>query len=1022
MRGWAQQPDANPDPVAGRPPTSSPLYAWNVDDLTTHAFDLHIPGVKDGAVEHRRWVFNTDGTYAEDATPLGGSTAVHSTGTWKINGTDLELSDANGALLDYWRLLNWSEKRGWANIGMEPVPHAGRTESALQVAMRPGCAPVVADAFEPADDGGSLPLKEVAATPFTPEEAHFEMISDHIYMTCKIEGQTVHMLVDTGAYQSSISPKVASALVDAHRNTDLHLQGFGPKSPEVKKWTRKVKLELPGVAFRASLMILPLDFGGEVHPLDGALGMDFMAQLRVRIDYLHQTITFSPPNAGTVPNERGIVLLSKRSVHVPVTMVSGSAPPLTGSMYVDTGASGTMVIEHHPGLPLQGLADDAIVGIGGEDKVHTVRLTSFTFAGMTIRAPEADVLTAKGDKYDAKVLGGIGGELLRRFSVTLDLQHRHVYFDPYTAAMDDPNALPNLPAAPPLSDEMKSLLAKAQAGDAAAERKLGMAYMKGLGIGINMTEGAALLQKASDQGDAEAMERLAMAYAFGAGVPKDEAKALAIAQKAAATGAAAGQLALGDCYDGGFGVKKDLVMARQWYEKAAAQKNTKALSALQSAYWFGAGGPVDLKKAFAYGQQAADLGDAQAEYNLAIMYHDGEGTAKDFAQARIWYGKAADQDFPDAAHNLGKMDVDGEGLKAPDKVAGALSFEKGTELGDAPSLHDLALLMEDSDAVKKYFVDVVPRLQAKAAGGDARAALVLAQLYAMGLGVTQDNHTAVLWAREAAKLGSSTGEAELGLVYARGLGVPQDDATAVAWYQKAADHDDDDARVELGECYEFGIGVTADLAKAKDLYQQAADNGSDEAKTMLARLGAKPAMDLVDAPQAGPNHGGNPFTKMAPMPAVGSPAINSGLVPWVAADLAGAQFDLVDDSGWLQQRGLKLHAVFRADGTMTEEDIDHTGAVPVENKYHWKINGTDLVITDDAGKQVNLWRHVGRYANGQWLIGLFTKEEGGAARVQRKFELTKAASAAPVMTPVAPLAAPSAPSQPPATVPANGVD
>jgi hypothetical protein len=75
--------------------------------------------------------------------------------------------------------------------------------------------------------------------------------------------------------------------------------------------------------------------------------MDIMAQLRVRIHYLHQSITFAPPDADTVPNMRGYIVLSKRSVHVPVTLVADPAPPLTGSMYLDTSASVNLMIERH---------------------------------------------------------------------------------------------------------------------------------------------------------------------------------------------------------------------------------------------------------------------------------------------------------------------------------------------------------------------------------------------------------------------------------------------------------------------------------------------------------------------------------------------------------------------------------------------------------------------------------------------------------------------------------------------------
>jgi len=989
----ALQPIEHPVPVDGRPASGSPLFQWNADDLTTHQFDLIVhPGHAGEGVPKLHVVFNSDGSVIKEAAGPDDTASVRTFGHWKINGTDLDITDADGKLVDYWRLVAWDEKAGKAEVGLQsnPAPSPQREARAFRVAIRPPYAPLVADAYEPGDDGGSLPLQEVTATLVTPGASHFEMFDDHICVAFTIEGRPVRFLVDTGAYGSIVTPEVAAALLDAKRKTDLHIGGYGPKVTEDSEWTRKVKLELPGVSCRASLLVYKLDLRA-MH-LDGLLGMDIMAQLRVRIDYLHQSITFSPPDAGTVPNMRGFIVLSKRQIHVPVTLTSDPAPPLTGSMLVDTGASGTFTIEHHPGLPLQVVGNGYIEGIGGVAKVEQARLSSITLADVCIRAIEADVIKSGGvTESNSKVLGAVGGAVLRRFCLTLDLPHRHVYFEPYTAAMDDPDALPELPKpAPPapMSDEMIALLAKAQSGDVTAQRKLGVAYAKGDGIVKDTRQAEVWLEKAAEKDDGEAEAQLARLYVHGDGVPLDGAKAFALAQKSAAKGVALGENGLGGCYLIGIGVKKDPSKALEWLEKAAAQKNPQALANLGGMYQDGMGVPRDEAKAFELTQQGADLGGCEAQYNLALLYQDGTGTKKDLAQALEWYQKSAGHGFPDAQHNLALMFEDGLGLKQKDVAQAITWYEKAADQDYVPSLRNLELLAAGSDTVRSYFSRTRARYAQEAAGGDAASAMSLAQMYALGLGVPQDYHTATLWDRQAAALHSAEGEKGLGDAYARGYGVPPDDAKAVAWYQKAVGDGDAKAIVALAGCYETGMGVPFDLAKAKELYHRAADGGSELATDALARLEAPPAMDIASV---------TPPESVVHAKTSNSQAPVSGLIPWKAAALTGTQFDLVADFDWLRQRGMKLHAVFRPDGTMSQDYVDRAGAPSIHSENHWKIDGADLVITDAAGKQVNIWRQLWRFPNSTALIGLSIADEQGMGRFARKFQLTKVvAAAAPV--------------------------
>lgn len=69
-----------------------------------------------------------------------------------------------------------------------------------------------------------------------------------------------------------------------------------------------------------------------------------------------------------------------------------------------------------------------------------------------------------------------------------------------------------------------ALLAKAQAGVAAAEFQIGYKYETGEGVPQDCTKAAFWYRKAADQGDANAQYNLALLYNSGQGVPQDYAE------------------------------------------------------------------------------------------------------------------------------------------------------------------------------------------------------------------------------------------------------------------------------------------------------------------------------------------------------------------------------------------------------------------------------------------------------------------------------------------------------------------
>lgn len=145
----------------------------------------------------------------------------------------------------------------------------------------------------------------------------------------------------------------------------------------------------------------------------------------------------------------------------------------------------------------------------------------------------------------------------------------------------------------------------------------------------------------ANQGNAEAQFKLGFMYNAGKGVPNDDDAAIIWYRKAADQGYAQAQFYLGSMYRFGTGVVEDNAAAINWYKKAAEQGNSKAQEQLGWMYSKGTGVVQDYSAAASWYRKAAEQGNSQAQNYLGWMYADGTGVAQDYVQAHMWFNLSA---------------------------------------------------------------------------------------------------------------------------------------------------------------------------------------------------------------------------------------------------------------------------------------------------------------------------------------------------------------------------------------------
>ena len=163
-----------------------------------------------------------------------------------------------------------------------------------------------------------------------------------------------------------------------------------------------------------------------------------------------------------------------------------------------------------------------------------------------------------------------------------------------------------MPASPaPAANAGDRIAQLANAGNPIAETILGLKFLDGQGVPVDLVQAGKWLGRAADHGNAVAQYRLGTMYERGQGTAADPAK------------------------------------AAKWYQAAANQGNRKAMHNLAVAFAAGAMGKKDMAEAARWFSKAAALGLSDSLFNLAVLYERGDGVPQSLIDAYKWSAIAA---------------------------------------------------------------------------------------------------------------------------------------------------------------------------------------------------------------------------------------------------------------------------------------------------------------------------------------------------------------------------------------------
>ena len=278
-------------------------------------------------------------------------------------------------------------------------------------------------------------------------ELPFQLYGNHIYVRGRVnDSDSLWIVLDTGASGASISDSKARSLgLEIERGGTARGAGGTVESGVVKGIT----IRMPGLELGDErLSSLPLDGIGVQtgRPMDVIVGHDLLSRAVVEIDYAAGVLRITDPERFRSPDGiASLPLTFERNLpYVKAAFTLPGRKPVEGMFVLDAGAATALTLA--PDVVEREKALDAVPktlrsrngGVGGMvenriGRIERLHLGPYSLeAPITVfRRPGPGAISAPG------TAGNIGGDVLRRFTLTFDYRHERMWLAP-NAALSEP--------------------------------------------------------------------------------------------------------------------------------------------------------------------------------------------------------------------------------------------------------------------------------------------------------------------------------------------------------------------------------------------------------------------------------------------------------------------------------------------------------------------------------------------------------------------------------------------------------
>lgn len=258
--------------------------------------------------------------------------------------------------------------------------------------------------------------------------------NNHIYLQATINGKLAEFIFDTGA--TNFFDTTHAKALGVSLSGELPGGGFGSAISKISVG-KVATVSIGGFTLKDQVFfaqdLADLRATEDVDAA-GLVGYEFAKRAVLTVDYAHNTLTLTKPDAFHPPAAPAIPFTF--NAHVP--MVTATVDGIAGEFEIDTGARSALTLMHpfasaHDLVAKYHATHTATVGfgVGGPSHGLLARAGELRIGPVTVHDPVTDLVMDKaGAAAAARTAGNIGGDVLKRFTLTLDYGHQKMWLQP----------------------------------------------------------------------------------------------------------------------------------------------------------------------------------------------------------------------------------------------------------------------------------------------------------------------------------------------------------------------------------------------------------------------------------------------------------------------------------------------------------------------------------------------------------------------------------------------------------------
>jgi predicted aspartyl protease len=275
----------------------------------------------------------------------------------------------------------------------------------------------------------------------------FKQISNLIIIPVSINGSdTMNFILDTGVRDPIITELTLVEELNLNYMKSIELRGLGNEMTTQAYQSGDNTITLPGLRAEHQKINVVLDENFQISqilgmPVHGLIGFNLFKHYIIEVDYNNEEIVLTKPQFFEYkPRKNDMVLpitfvRSKPVVNAEVAQTDGSV--IAVKLLIDTGASDALWLSPQSDtllkVPDQNIYSFLGSGLGGDLFGYKGRVNDLWLAGSNLATP---IVSYPESEYINNVVlseqrnGSIGGEVLRRFTVTFDYYNKRLIMRP----------------------------------------------------------------------------------------------------------------------------------------------------------------------------------------------------------------------------------------------------------------------------------------------------------------------------------------------------------------------------------------------------------------------------------------------------------------------------------------------------------------------------------------------------------------------------------------------------------------